>query len=131
MHPITRRTALRRMGYLGGALSLPSAMPLAGFRGPREKLGVALVGLGNYATRQLRPALRHARYCALRGIVTGTPAKERQWRAEYGVLPEHTYNDDTFDRIADDEAIDIVYVVLPNFLHAEHTIRTLEARFVT
>ncbi len=38
MHPISRRQALRRMGYLGGALTLPSAMPFADFPAPREKL---------------------------------------------------------------------------------------------
>ena len=66
------------MGYLGGALSLPSALPYAAFPAPRETLGVALVGLGNYATGQLGPALRHTQCCALRGIVTGTPAKDGQ-----------------------------------------------------
>ena len=50
-----------------------------------------------------------------------------KWQAEYGVLPEHIYNYDTFDRIAEDEAIDIIYIVLPHFLHAEYTVRALEA----
>ncbi len=42
-------------------------------------------------------------------------------------MPEHTYNYETFDRLADDPAIDIVYIVLPNFMHAEYTIRALQA----
>ena len=32
-----------------------------------------------------------------------------------------------FDRIARDPAIDVVYIVLPNFMHAEYTIRALKA----
>jgi len=45
----------------------------------KEKLGVALVGLGNYATYQLAPALMNTNLCKLAGIVTGTPAKAQSW----------------------------------------------------
>lgn len=124
MHPITRRQAIRHLGALGAAVSfLPNQ---AFYSPPEEKLGVALVGLGNYATRQLGPALRHTRHCELRGIVTGTPEKEGKWQEEYGISPDHTYNYQTFDRLADDPAIDIIYIVLPNFMHAEYTIRALK-----
>ena len=37
----------------------------------------------------------------------------------------YTYAD--FDRIASDPAIEVVYIVLPNFMHAEYTIRALKA----
>ncbi|MEM1323424.1 MAG: Gfo/Idh/MocA family oxidoreductase [Bacteroidota bacterium] len=123
--PISRRQALQRTALLGGALALH---PLLAFPpSDKPKLGVALVGLGNYATRQLGPALRQTQYCELRGIVTGTPEKEGQWQQEYGLKKQHTYNYKTYDRLADDPAIDIVYIVLPNFMHAEYTIRALEA----
>ena len=42
---------------------------------PKEKLGVALVGLGNYSLRQLAPALLETQHCRLTGIVTGSPEK--------------------------------------------------------
>lgn len=92
-----------------------------------KKLGVALVGMGNYATNQLAPALQETHFCKLAGIVTGTPAKAAAWRERYPDLEGHIYNYNTFDRIADDDAIDIVYVVLPNSMHAEFTIRAAEA----
>ncbi len=41
----------------------------------KEKLGVALVGLGNYSLRQLAPALLETQHCRLTGIVTGSPEK--------------------------------------------------------
>jgi glucose-fructose oxidoreductase len=37
-----------------------------------KKLGVALVGLGNYATAMLGPALLQTEHCYLSGIVSGT-----------------------------------------------------------
>lgn len=94
---------------------------------PDEQLGVALVGLGNYATGQLAPALQETELCYLAGIVTGTPAKAEEWSQKYDIPQENIYNYETFDRIADNDAIDIVYVVLPNNMHAEYTIRAAEA----
>jgi predicted dehydrogenase len=123
---ISRRETIKYLGLASGSLALlPYSKSL--FPQKEEKLGVALVGLGNYATRQLGPALKHTQYCELKGIVTGTPEKEGKWQEEYGILPEHTYNYKTFDKIADDPAIDIIYIVLPNFMHAEYTLRALKA----
>ena len=125
-HSFSRRDAIKNIGLASGSLAL---MPYSDslFQQKEKRLGVALVGLGNYATRQLGPALRHTQYCSLKGIVTGTPEKETKWQKEYGILAEHTYNYKTFDKIADDPSIDIVYIVLPNFMHAEYTIRALQA----
>ena len=92
-----------------------------------KKLGIALVGLGNYSTRQLAPALQHTRHCELKGIVTGTPSKAEKWQKDYDLDPSSVYNYDTFDQIAKNDEIDIIYVVLPNFLHAEYTIRAAKA----
>ena len=92
-----------------------------------EKLGIALVGLGNYSTGQLGPALRETKLCKLSGIVTGTPAKEAIWAEEYGIPEQNIYNYETFDQIADNPDINIIYVVLPNSMHAEYTIRAAEA----
>ena len=46
---------------------------------------------------------------------------------EYGIGERHVYNYENFDQIASDDAIDIVYVVLPNSMHAEFSIRAAEA----
>jgi predicted dehydrogenase len=92
-----------------------------------EKLGVALVGLGRYSAGQLAPALQETKLCRLAGIVTGTPSKEKEWAERYGIPADNIYNYETFDRIVDNPAIDIVYVVLPNSMHAEYTIRAARA----
>jgi glucose-fructose oxidoreductase len=92
-----------------------------------QKLGVALVGLGSYSTYQLAPALQDTEHCYLAGIVTGTPAKASAWQAKYSLDPEHCYSYDNFDQIAQDSTIDIVYVVLPNSMHAEFAIRAARA----
>ena len=92
-----------------------------------KKLGIALVGLGGYATYQLAPALQKTKLCRLTGIVTGTPAKVKRWSEEYNIPEKNIYNYETYDQIADNPDIDIIYIVLPNGMHAEYTIRGAKA----
>jgi predicted dehydrogenase len=92
-----------------------------------KKSGIALVGLGNYSTGQLAPALQQTNDCYLAGIVTGTPAKEKIWQAQYNIPQKNIYNYQNFDSIAGNKDIDIVYVVLPVALHKEFTIRAAKA----
>ncbi|MEX0894721.1 MAG: Gfo/Idh/MocA family oxidoreductase [Balneolaceae bacterium] len=139
----SRREFLRRLSMgVGAAVTLPAFGPSMSMFEARkyyemwrdmdelpesEKLGIALVGLGNYSTGQLGPALRETKLCRLSGVVTGTPAKEPKWADEYGIPESNIYNYETFDRIADNPDIDIIYIVLPNGMHAEYSIRAAEA----
>ncbi len=117
---------------VGGAAVLgPGALPWIkradSGRSRRNSLGIALVGLGSYSAGQLAPALEETEQCHLAGIVTGTPAKADSWLAQYPHLEGHVYDYGNFDSIADDDAIDVVYVVLPNSMHAEYTMRAAAA----
>jgi predicted dehydrogenase len=122
----SRRTTIKNMALTGGGLAL---LPLvSAFKQPENRqLGIALVGLGNYATKQLAPALQLTQHCKLQAIVTGTPEKATKWQSDYDISPQHTYNYKNFDNIKDDSSIDIVYIVLPNSMHKEYTIRALDA----
>jgi len=92
-----------------------------------RKLGFALVGLGRLSGEQLAPAFKNAKRCRLTGLVSGHPDKARQWAQQYGVPEKNIYNYESFDRIKDNPDIDVVYVVLPNGMHAEYTIRAAKA----
>ena len=100
---------------------------MGGRKENQRYLGIALVGLGSYSTYQLAPALQQTNHCHLAGVVTGTPAKEKAWAERYGIPTENIYNYQNFDNIADNDSIDIVYVVLPNSMHAEFSIRAARA----
>ena len=121
----SRRKFLKDTGLLTGALvTLPS---IASCLSPgQDRLGVALVGLGNYSTSMLGPALKETANCYLSGVVTGTPDKATKWAQEYNLKQQNIYSYDNYDEIADDPDIDIIYVVLPNSMHAEYSIRALE-----
>jgi predicted dehydrogenase len=90
-------------------------------------LGVALVGLGKYSEKQLAPALLETTKCKLKGIVTGTPEKAKAWKKKYNIPDKNIYNYQNFDLIKNNPDIDIVYIVLPNSMHPEFTIRAAEA----
>ncbi|HIL68908.1 MAG TPA: Gfo/Idh/MocA family oxidoreductase, partial [Verrucomicrobia bacterium] len=92
-----------------------------------RKLGFALVGLGVLSNGQLGPAFRNTKHCRLAGIVTGTPAKAEKWSKEHGIPKRNIYNYENFDRIADNPDIDVIYIVLPNSMHKEYTIRAAKA----
>jgi predicted dehydrogenase len=92
-----------------------------------KKLGVALVGLGYYSEHLLAPALQETNSCYLAGIVTGTPEKSERWKKQYNIPDKNIYTYQNFERIADNKAIDIVYVVLPNSMHHEFVIRAAKA----
>ncbi len=132
----SRREFLHTVGVAGLGLSLLGNKTIAFSPSPKEKFmqnkkagkrGIALVGLGGYATHQLAPALQHAKDCYLAGIVTGTPSKIPVWQEKYGIPDKNVYNYNNFDSLKDNPDIDIAYVVLPNNMHAEYTIRAAQA----
>ena len=110
-----------------GAASLATAARSQADDAPAKPLGVALVGLGGLSGGQLAPALQKTKHCKLAGLVSGHPDKARQWAEKYGVSPKNIYNYDNYDTIANNPEIDIIYVVLPNSMHAEYTIRAAKA----
>ena len=122
---INRRAFLQQLS-LGASGLLLSEQALS-YAEDGKKLGIALVGLGNYATNQLAPALQQTSLCRLAGIVTGTPEKAEKWSKQYNIPAKNIYNYQTFDQIKDNPDIDIVYVVLPNAMHAEYSIRAAQA----
>jgi glucose-fructose oxidoreductase len=122
-----RRDALKTI-ILGGATTLFSPNTLFGATSKKkDKLGIALVGLGYYSTDLIAPALQLTKNCYLAGIVTGTPEKAEKWKQKYNIPDKNIYNYQNFDSIANNPDIDIVYVVLPPSMHKEYTIRAAKA----
>lgn len=141
-HYTRRRFILNVSGFAAGSVALQMMPVLSACNQPasnekREekqaaqkearKLGIALAGLGNYSSGQLAPALKETAHCYLAGIVTGTPGKIKEWKAKYDIPDNNIYNYGNFDSIKDNPAIDIMYIVLPNALHAEYVIRAAAA----
>lgn len=116
------------MSAAAALVALPSSLRSAeATAAPGKKRGVALVGLGSYSTHQLGPALRQTKNCYLAGVVTGDPAKGKRWARDYKFSEKNIYGYDSIARIADNPEIEVIYVVTPNGLHAEHAIAAAKA----
>lgn len=121
---LDRRAAVGALG--AAAVAAAAGAQLVGNR-PDRKLGYAIVGLGYYATRMIMPQFANCTHSRLTALVSGTPAKLEQYGSDYKIPPRSRYGYADFDRVRDNPDVDIVYVVLPNSMHAEYTIRAARA----
>jgi len=92
---------------------------------PGERSRWAIVGLGSFAIGQVIPGFADARQSRMTAFVSGNAAKARDLGARHGVARFYDYA--SYDTMKDDAEIDCVYIVLPVGLHAEYTVRALEA----
>ena len=70
----SRRDAIKTIALAGAGVLFSPYTLLSATRKKKDRLGVALVGLGYYSTDLLAPALQQTKECYLAGIVTGTPS---------------------------------------------------------
>lgn len=94
---------------------------------PGKKLGWAIVGLGSLAINQILPAFAKCEKSKVVAFVSGHPDKANKLAPRYGVNPKNIYNYQNYDTIKDNPEVDVIYIVLPNSMHAEYTIRGLQA----
>jgi predicted dehydrogenase len=93
----------------------------------KKKVGWALVGLGELTLGEIMPAFGGCKYSKPVALVSGHPDKAKRVASAYGMKEEAIYDYAGFDKIADNPEIEAVYIVLPNSMHAEFTIRAVKA----
>jgi len=129
---ITRRRFITKVGQglvaanFAGTL-LQSARGLEVPDPPGKKLGWAIVGLGSLSINQILPAFAKCEKSKVVALVSGHPDKANKLALRYGVNPKNIYNYQGYDTIKDNPEVDIIYIVLPNGMHAEYTIRGFQA----
>ena len=94
---------------------------------PAERVGWAVMGLGDFACNQILPAFAASTHSKLVALVSGDKAKAERTARQYGLPDENVYTYDTLDRIADNKAVDVVYIITPNALHPDHVMRVATA----
>ena len=125
----SRRNFLQKMGVSALALKLA---PLASMAGDKPQttitpydgpvLRVAIMGIGTYGNIVAR-ALQASTKAKLVGVVSGSPAKVKDWQTKYGIPDKNVYNYDNFEDIKNNPDIDAIYVIVPNFLHKPYVLR--------
>jgi predicted dehydrogenase len=126
---ISRRTLIE-LGLAGATAAMAGPVAASDTGRAAEKtgpVGFAVVGLGKLSQGQILPGLTRTQGAKLAALVSGHPEKAKKLADQYHLPATATYSYDTFDRIVHDPAIEVVYIVLPNSMHAEFTIRALKA----
>ena len=129
---LTRRRFLERAGQGLAVASAFGTMARRAFaqqvpEPPGRKLGWAIVGLGNLSINQILPAFAKCEKSKVVALVSGHPDKAAKLAARYGVSPKAIYNYQNYETLKDNPEVDVIYVVLPNSMHAEYTIRGVQA----
>src|SRR5207247_10699325 len=94
---------------------------------PGKKLGWAIVGLGSLSIHEILPDFAKCEKSKVVAFVSGHPDKANKLALRYGVNPKNIFNYQNYDTIKDNSEVDIIYIVLPNGMHAEYTVRGLQA----
>lgn len=92
-----------------------------------NRLGVAVAGLGKYGVEEIIPALKETESCYLSALISGDEAKLKALSAEHQVPESNCYTYDNLEALAENPDIDIVYIALPNSLHAPVAIAAAKA----
>jgi predicted dehydrogenase len=90
---------------------------------PKKPAGWAIVGLGKLALEEVMPAFAECERSKPVALVSGHPDKAKKVASAYGLDPKNIYDYQTYDKLADNPAVDAIYIILPNSMHAEYTIR--------
>jgi predicted dehydrogenase len=128
---LTRRSFLKKglaaSSAVGALVGSSAAQQLQVPDPPGKKLGWAIVGLGRLSINQILPAFAKCEKSKVVAFVTGSREKGEKLAARYGVNPKNIYNYQTYDTLRDNPEVDVIYIVLPNGMHAEYTVRGAKA----
>ena len=97
------------------------------FEAPSQRTGFAIVGLGTLALNQILPAFAKSKSCRVTALVSGDREKSRKIAAQYGIPDHSLYDYKTYDQLAGNPDVQVIYIVLPNSLHAEFVVRGAKA----
>ncbi len=93
-----------------------------------RRTGYAIVGLGHLSLGQILPAFGKSKYSKPVALVSGDRAKALKVAAQYGIPESGIYDYRTYERLADNPDVQVIYIVLPNSMHREYVERGAKLR---
>lgn len=92
-----------------------------------QQIGYAVIGLGHLTLGEILPALKECKKSKIAALVSGHPEKLKKTGLMYNVPESSQYSYENFDEIANNDDVNAVFIVLPNSMHKEFTIRSAKA----
>ena len=97
------------------------------FEAQPQRVGYAIVGLGRLSLNQILPAFGKSKYSKPVALVSGDRDKAHKIAAQYGIRENAIYDYTTYDQLAQNPEVQVIYIVLPNSMHAEYVLRGAKA----
>lgn len=97
------------------------------FEAADGRVGFAIVGLGRLSIDEILPAFGSSKLCKPVALVSGEAEKARKLAAQYGIKQSAIYSYQTYDQIAQNPEVKVIYIVLPNGMHEEFVVRGAKA----
>jgi predicted dehydrogenase len=94
---------------------------------PDRRVGYALVGLGHLTLNEILPAFGKSKHAKAVALVSGDADKMAKVAKQYGIKASSCYSYQTYDNLRDNPEVEVIYIVLPNSMHHEYTIRGAKA----
>ena len=88
-----------------------------------QRIGFAVVGLGRLSIDQILPAFGKSKYAKVTALVSGDRDKANKIAAQYGIKPSSIYDYASYEKLKDNPEVKVIYIVLPNSMHAEYVER--------
>lgn len=127
---ITRRTFIQKTSVTAASIPfIPHLIPQfdsIAQSASGEVLRVVLMGLGSYANRVAK-AMETCTRAKLVGVISGTPSKIEEWKKQYNLPEKNCYTYENYSEIESNDDIDAVYIITPNSLHCEQTLKVAQA----
>jgi predicted dehydrogenase len=76
---------------------------------------------------EIMPAFADCKLAKPTALVSGDSAKANQVAQQYGIKPQNVYSYQTYDNLRNNPDVDVIYIVLPNSMHLEYTVRGAKA----
>jgi predicted dehydrogenase len=93
------------------------------FEKPSKRIGFAIVGLGRLALNQILPSFGKTKYAKPVALVSGDRVKALKVADQYGIQESAVYDYQSYGAIAHNPDVQVIYIVLPNSMHAEYVLR--------
>ena len=94
---------------------------------PDQRVGYAIVGLGHLALEEILPGFGQSKHARPVALVSGDADKMAKVAKQYGIKPSSCYSYANYDKLKDNPEVQVIYIVLPNSMHHEYTIRGARA----
>ncbi|SEJ24100.1 Predicted dehydrogenase [Deinococcus reticulitermitis] len=88
-----------------------------------KRVGYAIVGIGKLTAEELIPAARTSEHAYVAALVTSEEDKGEAFARAFDLTGEDVYTYGDFDRLAERDDVEAVYIVLPNSMHREYVER--------